>query len=135
MRTDAFFYTYYEMWHQMSLSVLDILHLLTFLKICPMMNIIYHLANRIVHFFLFFITFCLKIRLKSDQFSQNIPESYTNNKWKQRVLSLPILLDRPGERSSYIFFCIKTICFIQLLRYIDYYLINLILISLLMALS
>ena len=77
----------------------------------------------------------LKVRLKSDQFGQIVPESYTNNKWKHRVLSLPILQDRPGERSSYIFFCIKTICFIQLLRYIDYHLINLILISLLMALS
>ena len=102
-----FFNTYYEMWHQTSLSVLDILHLLTFLKICLMMNVIYHLANRIVHFFLFFITFCLKVRLKSDQFGQIIPESYTNNKWKQRVLSLPILLDRPGERSNYISICIK----------------------------
>ena len=45
-----FFRTYYEMWLQKLISVLDILPLPTFLKICLMMNIIYHLANRIVAF-------------------------------------------------------------------------------------
>ena len=105
------------------------------LKICLMMNIIYHLANRVVHFFPFFITLCLKVRLKSDQFGQIVPESYTNNKWKHRVLSLPILQDRPGERSSYIFFCIKTICFYPIIEIYWLLPISLILMSLLMALS
>ena len=135
MRTDAFFCTYYEMWLQTLISVLDILPLPTFLKICLMMNIIYHLANRVVHFFPFFITLCLKVRLKSDQFGQIVPESYTNNKWKHRVLSLPILQDRPGERSSYIFFCIKTICFYPIIEIYWLLPISLILMSLLMALS
>ena len=76
----------------------------------------------------------LKVRLKSDQFGQIVPESYTNNKWKHRVLSLPILQDQPGERSSYIFFCIKTICFYPIIEIYWLFLINLILMSLLMAL-